>query len=710
MAILKREGAESSLKVLVSTHERSYSVMNRPIRVLLILVLSSAALVYGQSPARPSKPASSDHAAAYYNFAMGHLYSELAAAYGNRSDYFTKAIDHFRQALKADPSAGFLLEEITDLYIQAGKIRDAVNEAEEALKQEPENLDSRRVLGRIYARLIGDPQQNKINEEMLKRSIEQYQKITEKAPQDLESWLSLARLERVARNSVEAEKAYKKALGLDANNEEALTGLAMVYADVGDARSAIEMLKRVADQNPRSRVLVSLAGFYEQVKDYNSASDAWKRALELSPDNRQIERAMAQTLFFADRLDEALTVYVRLAASDPEDGQVQVRLAEIYRQKRDFEKASVAMAKAKQLDSNSLEVRYVEINLLESQGKADEAVKILKGVLESTRKKEYTAAEKSNRLMFIERLGFLHRSAQQFPQAVEVFRQMAELDPDSAPRSAVHIIETYRMAKDFAKVREEANAAKAKYPKERGVVLTYASALADDGKAEQAITEVRSLLNGETDRETYLALAQVCEKGKKYDQMRQALDSAEKLSKTEEEKESIYFMRGAMFEKLKQFEAAEAEFRRVLKASPDSAAALNYLGYMLADRGVRLEEALKMISRAVELDSQNGAYLDSLGWVYFKMGKFEEAETYLRRALEKVPGDPTVHDHLGDAFYRQGKLKEAIAQWQRSVKEWETSSRAEADHAEMAKINKKLESAKVRLAKEGSSATAIKQR
>jgi len=164
-------------------------------------------------------------------------------------------------------------------------------------------------------------------------------------------------------------------------------------------------------------------------------------------------------------------------------------------------------------------------------------------------------------------------------------------------------------------------------------------------------------------------------------------------------------MRGAMYERMKKYEQAEAEFRKLLAKNPRNASALNYLGYMLADRDVRLEEALELVQRALELDPYNGAYLDSLGWVYYRMGKLEEAERYLRQALERVPRDPTVNDHLGDVYFRQGKLKEAIAQWQISLKEWEASSKAELDPDEVAKVQKKLEGAKLRLAREGAKAS-----
>jgi tetratricopeptide (TPR) repeat protein len=159
-------------------------------------------------------------------------------------------------------------------------------------------------------------------------------------------------------------------------------------------------------------------------------------------------------------------------------------------------------------------------------------------------------------------------------------------------------------------------------------------------------------------------------------------------------------MRGAMYEKGKDFERAEAAFRQVLAIEPDNAGALNYLGYMFADRNVRLEEAGKLIGRALELDPQNGAYLDSLGWVNFRQNKLPEAESLLLRALDRIGNDPTVHDHLGDVYFKQGKTRDAINQWQASLKEYESSAQSDADPADVAKVTKKLESARVRLARE----------
>ena len=210
------------------------------------------AMGYAQTAQTPSATtnAPDDKAGAYYNFAMGRLYAELAAADGGKNDYVSKAIQHYQEALKLDPSDSLIFEELTDLYIQTNRLRDAVAQAEDMLKQNPDNLDARRMLGRIYTRMVGDSQPGKIPEEYLRKAVEQYQKITEKDPNDAESWVMLGRLYRASNKSPESEKAYNQALKADPDNEDALTGLAMLYADLGDTKAAIEKLKAVTDKSP----------------------------------------------------------------------------------------------------------------------------------------------------------------------------------------------------------------------------------------------------------------------------------------------------------------------------------------------------------------------------------------------------------------------------------------------------------------------------
>jgi tetratricopeptide (TPR) repeat protein len=506
----------------------------------------------------------------------------------------------------------------------------------------------------------------------------------------------------VEQNSVEAEKAFKSALERDANNEDALTGLAMVYSDVGNTKGMIEMLKRATDKAPNERSLATLGSAYEQMRDFASAAEVFKRALELKPDSPQIKHGYAQNLLWSEQYDEAMKQYSELEEADPKDAQAPLKLSEIYRQKKMFDKAGAELAKAKQLDPDSLEVRYDEVNLLEAQGKSDEAIARLRAILDETAKKTYSSGEKGSRVMLLQRLAGLYRDARQYPKSVETLRQIAEVDPEAAPQASASIVETYRIAKDLPAAQAESEAALKKYPKDRLVKITHASLLADMGKVDQGAAEIKTLLTGEKDGETYLTLARIYEKGKNFAEMEKALSEAEKLAESKQDKENIYFTRGAMFERMKKYSSAEAEFRKVLEINPKSSSALNYLGYMLADRGERLEEARDMISKALDIEPDNGAYLDSLGWVNFRLNKLDEAERNLRLSIEKINGDPTVYDHLGDVYLKQGKVKDAIAQWQLSLKEWEKSPQSEMDSSEVAKVTKKLESARVRLARESS--------
>ena len=127
---------------------------------------------------------------------------------------------------------------------------------------------------------------------------------------------------------------------------------------------------------------------------------------------------------------------------------------------------------------------------------------------------------------------------------------------------------------------------------------------------------------------------------------------------------------------------------------------MNYLGYMLADQNVRLDEAQDFIKRAIKLEPENYAFLDSLGWVYFHQNRLDDAEQQLTRSLELSGKDPTIHDHLGDVYFKQGKTKEAITQWETSLKAMNTTPSADLEPDEMTRVQKKLDSARVRLAKE----------
>jgi tetratricopeptide (TPR) repeat protein len=598
---------------------------------------------------------------------------------------------------------------LADLYLQTGQLRTAVGEFEERVKRNPDDVNARRILAKFYTARLREGSQTRLNQEMLTAAIGQYTRVTELAPRDMDAWLMLGRLEKANQNSPAAEKAFKQALELDGENEDAMTGLAMVYGDLGDTAGASQMLRRVAEKNPNLRTLTTLAGTYEQMKEYGLAAETYGRALEMNRENTDLKRAYAQALFTAEQYDKALEVLEELVAEDANDLLANLRLSQIYREKKQFGKAREHAAKARQLDPNNLEIRYNEVALLEAEGKIQDAIALMRQMVDAIPASTNSISERSNRVILLERLGILHRMAEQTGEAVAAFREIVKLDPEAGNRASAQIIDTLRVGRDFAEAEKELGYAREKYPQDRLLKVIGANLHADLGRFNEAEATLKLLMGGEQDRETLLSLAHVYEKARNYKEMERTVNAAEKLSRNDDEREAIYFMRGAMFEKMKRFDKAEAEFRRVLAMNPQSASALNYLGYMLADRNERLDEALEMIQKAVDMEPQNAAFLDSLGWVYYRLNRLEEAEDYLRRSLERGSRDATVHDHLGDVLVSRGNLKDAIAQWEIAVREWQSAAPSEMDPKAVAKIEQKLENAKVRLARESGQA-APKQR
>ncbi len=643
---------------------------------------------------------------AYYHYSLGHLYEELAGTYGNRSDYVNKAIENYRLAMKEDPSASFLIEDIAELYRVSGRIREAVGEAQEALKTNPNDLNARRVLARIYTQEIGDAQTNHVDEGMARRAIEQYKIVTDKDPKDLDSLIMLGRLDKLVGDSVDAEAAFKKVLATDAGNEDATVGLADVYSDRGDAQAASRLLEKLADTNASPRALVILANDYEQLHEFARAADTYQKALALDPGRTELKAALAQDQSLAGRLDDALKTYRELADENPQDAQPYLGMSQIYRQQKNFDLARQMNAKAQELDPDNLEARFDNVLLLEDQGKTGDAIAALKSMLDTTARKTYNANERTSRARMLEKLGLLYRKNEQYDRSADTFRQIAALDIGLAPRAEAQIIDTYRIGREYAKAQQECDDASKKYPTDRTLREVRAQLLSDEGKTDAAIAELKQLLDGKNDREVYIAMAEVYQRNRDYPETAKVLDAADKLSKGKDDHAAILFLRGSMYERQKKYELAEQQFRQVLDTDPATdptyAETLNYMGYMLADRNVRLQEAQDLIQRAIAIDPNNYAFLDSLGWLYYRLNRLDEAERQLTRSVQLMSKDPTIHDHLGDVYFKQGKIKEAIDQWQFSLKELNAGASPDAEPDETAKVQKKLDSARLRLAKEQS--------
>jgi tetratricopeptide (TPR) repeat protein len=193
--------------------------------------------------------------------------------------------------------------------------------------------------------------------------------------------------------------------------------------------------------------------------------------------------------------------------------------------------------------------------------------------------------------------------------------------------------------------------------------LVYLSDDSTDEAIEVLQKGVERASNGREDAQYYLATA--FGRAERYGEV---IGIADALASKHPEEIRFLFMLGSALERTKEYDSAAVVFERILKIDPNHAQTLNYLGYMWADIGVNLEKSLMMIEKALELDGDNGAYLDSYGWALYRLGRLEDASKQIEKAISLGDEtDPVIFEHLGDVYYGLGQHDKAKEQWQKAL-------------------------------------------
>ncbi|HEU5400933.1 MAG TPA: tetratricopeptide repeat protein, partial [Terriglobales bacterium] len=436
-----------------------------------------------------------DRSASYYHYSLAHMYEELAATYG-RQEYASKAVDEYKKAIEADPTSEYLNASLAELYAKTGRIRDAVLEAQDIIKRDPKNVEARRLLGRIYLRSLGDMQSGKQSQNILKLAIEQYESIVQLVPDSVEDHLVLGRLYRLGEDRVNAEKQFRIATQLQPNSEEAVTTLAILYTDEGDFDRALKVLEAIPDKERTSKIYSALGFTYEQRKDYKKAIDAYSKAVEQDGDNLDALRGLAQNLLNDGQTAAALEKYKMIVDADPQDAQTYMRIAEIYRKDGKFNEALDMLKKAQAVVPDSLELPYNLAVIYEGLGRYDDAISTLQDLIQRNQRAGdlYSAGERNNMSIFLERLGTIYREDRKPQQAVETFRKMTALGDDATSRAYQQIIDTYRENRQWKEATDAAEEAAQKLPNDRGLKMVLGTQLADMGQADKGIAQIKSLL------------------------------------------------------------------------------------------------------------------------------------------------------------------------------------------------------------------------
>jgi tetratricopeptide (TPR) repeat protein len=655
-------------------------------------------------------------AQAYYHLALASVYEDDAVSDGH-TDEINQAIEQYKLALNADPDSAELSDDLADLYFRADRVHDAETAARTTLKSHPDDIDAHRLLGRIYLRQLGEGQNGGAtaasSATVLDQAIAEFAKIVALQPRSVEDHMVLGQLYTVKHQPEKAEAEFKTAQAIEPESEEVVLNLARLYAESGDVQHAVKAIEVVPEDGRTPKMEFTLGALYDQLKQPKDAIAAYKRADDLEPGDLQTQDALAAALLSDDQLDEALKQYQALSEADPENTEALVHIGEILRRQGKYEDALASIRKARKIDPTSLEAGFNEGLLLDVLGRFDDAVQTYQEMVDATSHANgaYTDEEKNNRAIFLERLGALYLEENKTDPALAAYQKMIDMGGSFASRGYQGQVDAYRDAHEYDKAIDVSRKAVAADPKDRDLKLMLAGELADQDHPDEGLAMAKSLLDGATpdqQRGVWVAIAQMDVRLKRWKDAEDALNQVEPLATKKEDRTYLFFLRGECAERQKHEDQAEGFFRQALNLDPENTMTLNYLGYMWADKGIKLPDALKMIRKAVDLEPMNGAYLDSLGWVYFKMGEYELAEDNLRQAVNRDQSDPTVHMHLGDLYEKTGRIRLAAAQWQISLDNFAKSSAADVEPGDVERVQKKLEGARVRLAKEDSSSGQAK--
>ena len=250
-----------------------------------------------------------------------------------------------------------------------------------------------------------------------------------------------------------------------------------------------------------------------------------------------------------------------------------------------------------------------------------------------------------------------------------IFLQFALYVKPDFPLAYAALAEAYEGAKKYDLEMQAFDEIKQDSPLWLNVQIQKAFALNSLDRVDDAKVLLEDLIAKQPkDVRPYDALGNILRSHERYGEAKDYYSRAiDLIGKPTKDNWALFYSRGVSNERLKDWPAAESDFKEALSLSPDESLVLNYLGYSWIDQGRNVKQAMDYIRKAVKLKPDDGYYVDSLGWAYFRLGNLQSAVETLERAVELKPDDPIINDHLGDAYWRVGRKLEAKYQWQQAL-------------------------------------------
>ncbi len=569
---------------------------------------------------------------------------------------YLHALEQMERAVATDTSTPLLME-LAQLRFSLNDLKGATDLAERIAATHPELGDAHRLLGDIHLSQARDGGSAAAE---VTFAIEQYQAALRLKPDDLDACRSLAQLQYhlgQLKEAGETLEAFAPHRPLDGSLSLLL---GKVYARTGRYEAAETLLRQVVARAPGNlEAADALASLLEFEKKYDDAIGVYAAILSDDTDSAYLRTRLGTLRLLADHPKDAIADLLRAESLDPGDTRSLLPLAQAYEAADDIPHALEIYESLIQKEPANLEARFHRARLRQKDASPAEALKGYQEIIDfANGRGAVTDREASILALAYSQSGLLELDTHQYAAAIDSFTKALNNADDPGPELFLLLGRAELAAGKNDEAKRVGGEASKRFPADLDVRVYEGEVLVATGDPGGARDFYRSLLRDTSgSKEAYGRIAEALLRQKSYEMADTFLKEG---TRQHPQDDGLLFARGAALERQGRTAEAERLMNRAIQVNPKNAMALNYLGYMLADRGIRLREAIGYLQRALAIDPRNAAYLDSLGWAQFRMTLYDDAEKNLRAALASDADDPTIREHLGDLLMQTGRADEAL--------------------------------------------------
>ena len=566
-----------------------------------------------------------------------------------------EASESFVEAIELAPTDPFIRVEYSKFLLRQRRLRMAAQQVATAYQLAPRDPDVLKVYAEIQLKMVG---QDGAALDAARQALESLREIN---PEDVESMVSLGQIYLSDQKPDQAAEVFQEVLDRTAGNRMVYRLLVDSLTRAGQVDRAVSVLQEAIEVDPSfTRARLILSELLSQQGDLDGAIAVLQAAPDAAQADPDLQKRLALDLHRAGDFEGSLAAIDRVLEYEPSDyAALYLKTVVLSVQGRNEEAIELAR-RLVALHPDSLDVVVLLGQLLEREGRWEEADRFLSRIERQLRLgREIEGANQA----LAQRVVILARAEAWDRVVVAIEPHLPELED----RQQVDLIFLYAEAQSQLDEGGKALAILSRFESgsaaERSALAKQAEILYRMDDPSAAKERIRALLESDS----FDDMVKAAEVYQRLERFNEAIPILQRAVDLEPESTQARFWLGASYERAGRGAEAESVLRDLLELDPDYAPALNYLGYMWADQGENLQEALRLVEQAVALEPDNGAYIDSLGWAYFQLGEYDKARGYLERAASLVGDDAIVLEHLGDVYRALGRLEAARESYQRSL-------------------------------------------